>query len=63
RKPIHEYKLTDLGLSENMLQPTVELKELKALKVERRRQRLEGSPEELAAKLADIILEEGMARR
>ena len=63
KKPIHEYKLADLGLGEDDLKPYVQLLELKALKVERRRQKLEGTPEELASKLADIIVEEGLARR
>jgi electron transfer flavoprotein beta subunit len=62
RKPVREYSLSDLGLAEESLKPSVILKELKALKVERRRVRLEGKPEELADKLADILVREALAR-
>ncbi|GBC69079.1 Caffeyl-CoA reductase-Etf complex subunit CarD [archaeon HR01] len=62
KKPIHEYRLSDLGLTEEELNPSVTLRELKALKVERRRVKLEGKPEELAEKLADILVREALAR-
>ncbi|MEM4417803.1 MAG: hypothetical protein QXD32_07085, partial [Nitrososphaerota archaeon] len=62
KKPIHEYRLSDLGLTEEELKPSVTLRELKALKVERRRVKLEGKPEELAEKLADILVREALAR-
>lgn len=63
KKPINEYKLSDLGLVEEDLKPHVQLLELKALKVERLRKKLEGTPEELATTLADIILGEGLVKR
>lgn len=63
KKPIHEVKLSELGLSEEQLTPAVETLQVKALKVERRRITLEGEPEELAQKLAEILVQEGLVKK
>ncbi len=63
KKPVVEVKRTDLGLSDDMFKPKVEVIELKALKTERRKQVFEGKPEELAEKLAETILALGVMRK
>lgn len=56
KKPLNELKLKDLGLTAEDVAPKAEILEIKALKTERRRQVFEGKPDELAVKLAEIIV-------
>lgn len=56
KKPLKELKLGDVGLSPDSVKPKAEMVEVKAMKTERRKQVIEGSPEEQAEKLAEIIL-------
>lgn len=63
RKPLNELKLNDLGLSPADLEPKARSVEVKALKTERRRQKFEGKPEELAEKLAELIVSNLGGRR
>ena len=61
KKPIHELKLSDIGLEG--IETAVETRGVKAVKVERKKQVLEGEPEELAQRLADILVQEGLVRK
>jgi len=63
RKPIHEVKLTELGLSDDQLTPAVATRSIKALKVERKRVVFEGEPGELAGKLTEMLIQEGLVKK
>ncbi|MEM0441297.1 MAG: electron transfer flavoprotein subunit beta/FixA family protein [Candidatus Caldarchaeum sp.] len=56
KKPLTELKLADIGLTPADVTPAAETVEVKALKTERRKQKFEGKPEELAEKFAEVIV-------
>ncbi|MCS7133698.1 MAG: electron transfer flavoprotein subunit beta/FixA family protein [Candidatus Caldarchaeum sp.] len=63
RKPLNELKLSDVGLTSNDVMPKAETVEIKALKTERKKQKFEGKPEELAERLAELIISNVGGRR
>ena len=61
RKPLNELKLQDIGITS--VETAVETRKVKAVKVERKKQVIEGEPEEVAQRLVDILLQEGLIRK
>jgi len=62
KKPIHEVKLSELNLSPNHLTPAQETEWVRAQKVERRGVVLEGAPDEVAERVAQLMVQEGMVK-
>ena len=60
RKPMTKWAITDLGIAS--IQHGVGTLMVKAMKVERKKQILEGSPDELADKLVQALLQERVLR-
>jgi len=61
KKPLNELKLQDIGVTS--LENAVETRRVKAVKVERKKQVIEGEPEEVAQKLVEILLQEGLVKK
>ncbi len=61
KKPLHELKLSDIGIEK--IEPVVETRSVKAVKVERKKQVIEGEPDEVAQKLVDILIQEGLVKK
>ena len=60
RKPMTKLLILDLGVSS--IQHGVDTLKVKAMKVERKKQILDGSPDELAEKLVQALLQESVVR-
>ena len=61
KKPLNEFKLQDIGIT--TLDTAVETRKVTAVKVERKKQVIEGEPDEIVQKLVDILLQEGLVKK